>query len=197
MKLSISIMAHPSRIRNITYLQDKIGNCGIPVSLDDGIGIWKNCKQAWRLKDKNSEWHLVVQDDAIICKDFQKLALEVIEQAELKKCEAISLFFGNRLMMDQAKKDGDKNGYWISGWMHWGIAICMKTKHIEPMLKFGDKMNIPQDDARIANYIRENKIKVYYPIPCLIDHEIGKSLVGDRGKNRVAYKFIDKQNENK
>jgi hypothetical protein len=56
-------------------------------------------------------------------------------------------------------------------------------------------MDVPQDDVRISNFLMRRKIPVYYPLPSLVDHRTGKSLVGDPGENRVAYKFIDNQDE--
>jgi len=189
MKLSISIMMHPSREEFKDYLKSKLGD--VPLSMDNGIGIWANCKQAWRLHNPEAEWHVVIQDDAIVCDDFLRKAENEIMKAEELGCDYANFFFGKRKLMDVHQKFGMQHGYWMSGWLHWGIAICAKVKHIEPMLKFGDTMNIPQDDTRLANYVKSQRLKVYYPIPSLIEHRIGKSLVGDRGVERTAFLFID------
>jgi len=188
MKISISIMAHPSRAEMVEYIKERLGN--IPVSFDKGQGIWENCKAAWRLHDPKAEWHIVVQDDAIICNDFIKKAIEVLEIAEKKGCAA-SLFFGKRLLLKETAKQGMKTGFIIRKMLHWGLAICLPVRLIEEMIAFGDKMNIQQDDARISYFLQSKKIPIYYPMPSLVDHRIGKSLVNDPGENRTAYKYID------
>lgn len=186
-------MAHPSRVEYFGYLRDTIGDCTIPISVDDGCGIWENCKRAWRAHDKDADWHLVLQDDAIICENFKERLQDVIIKAKEKKCVA-SLFFGKRTLLMDVGKEGMKHGFVIKGMLHWGLAICLPVELIEPMIRFGDKMNIPQDDARISNFLMKRKIGIYYPLPSIVDHRITKSLVGDLGPARVAYKFIDHEN---
>jgi hypothetical protein len=94
-------------------------------------------------------------------------------------------------MLMDAGKQGLKKGFVIKNMLHWGLAVCLPTDLIEEMIKFGDTMNIPQDDARISYFLQRKKMSVYYPMPCLVDHRVGKSLVNDPGRNRTAYKFID------
>jgi hypothetical protein len=62
------------------------------------------------------------------------------------------------------------------------------------MIEFCDQLKIPQDDTRIANFLKINGIKVFYPIPSLIDHRSEeKSLVGNAlSPGRRAWYFIDK-----
>jgi hypothetical protein len=59
------------------------------------------------------------------------------------------------------------------------------------MIAYGDKKKIKQDDTRISYFLQSKKIPIYYPLPSLIDHRHGESLVKDPGKFRSAYKFID------
>jgi hypothetical protein len=62
------------------------------------------------------------------------------------------------------------------------------------MISNCDRYKTWRDDARIGVYLRSAGIKVYFPIPSLVDHrtdEEAPSLVGDPGKFRRAFKFID------
>jgi hypothetical protein len=188
MKFSISIMMHPSRMDFLPYLFDRLGPC--PVSIDAGIGIWENCKAAWRFNNPEAEYHIVIQDDAIICDNFLELAERAIITGKLKNC-VTSLFFGKRMLLMDVGKQGLKRGFVTKNMLHWGLAVCLPVKLIEPMIAFGDKLNIPQDDARISLFLQSRKIGVYYPLPSLVDHRIGKSLVNDPGEFRTAYKYID------
>jgi hypothetical protein len=179
-------MAHPSRSQYFKYLKDALGD--VPFSIDTGFGIWENCKRAWLLHNPNSEYHIVLQDDAIISETFSKMIIPVL--IEMKRLgQAGSLFFGNRSTMRDIALNGLSAGFVSLEKLHWGLAVCLPVELIKPMIEFGDKMNIKQDDTRISRFLESRKIKVYYPIPSLIDHRVSDSLVGDNGVNRKAFNF--------
>ena len=186
-KLSVSIMAHPSREDFFPYLRERLGD--VPMAIDRGVGIWENCKNAWRLHT-DAEWHVVIQDDAIVCDDFYARAEAEIKKAEALGCECVSFFFGNRKAMEREKAMGDKDGHVLMHWVSWGVAIALRREHIEPMIAHGDGINIKQDDTRIAKYVKMKNVLVYYPIPSLVDHRVGESLVGDH-PNRTAYRYAN------
>lgn len=197
MKLSISIMAHPKRQEHFPYLEAMTGNA--PMTIDhDSNGEWWNCQRAWALYDKTSDFHVVIQDDAIICRDFKARAEAVIEQAKaLLKTEdfAVNFYYGKRLSAIKQAEEAKRKGYWINSAPKWGVAICLPTKHIESMLEYTKDGGNPawgtKDDVRVGSYIISQKMPVYFPFPSLIDHRSGKSLVGDPGENRHCYQFID------
>ena len=197
MKISISIMAHPSRQKYFNYLTEKLGD--VPFAIDyESKGEWENCKAAWRLHDPTAEWHVVIQDDAIICNDFYKRAEEVIVKAkEILQADdyVCNFYYGKRMSALKEASDALKKGYWINGYPKWGVAICMQTKFIEEMIAMGDLLGHlglgTKDDARIAKFIGSKKMMVYFPMPSIVNHRHGKSLVGDPGEGRSAYKFID------
>jgi len=188
-KLSIAIMAHPSREKFFPYLQERLGD--IPISVDTGKGIWDNCKRAWQASEiEKAEYHLVLQDDAIICHDFRKKAEEILSVGH----RAYSFYFGNRQRFRRLAQKGLKEGH-ILGGLNWGLAVCLRADLIKQMIRFGDRTNLKQDDARIQKFLSKNKIKVYYPMPSLIDHRTGEqSLVNDKGRGRKAWFYIDNEN---
>lgn len=183
----------------------------IPFSIDyRSAGVWANCKQSWLLYDPTAEYHVVIQDDAIVCENFLVRAEEVIEQAEKKHEElknrplngdkigplfAINFYYGSRAKLQDEADRGLKEGFLVRHTPSWGVAICLRTEWIREMIEYCDRMNIPQDDARIAAYLKHKNIMSYFPIPSLIDHRTGKetpSLVGDPGDYRQAFYFIDR-----
>jgi hypothetical protein len=196
-KLSISVMASPSRAEFFPYLKSKLGD--VPFAIDtDHRGAWENCKNAWRLYDPTAEWHVVIQDDAIICDNFQQRAEEVIAKAKevLKANDYMcSFYYGCRHSKERLKEAASavERGYWINRYPKWGVALCMQTKYINEMIKFGDAIKSLKtvDDARIAQFVGSKKMSVFFPMPSIVDHRHGKSLVGDRGEMRGTYKFID------
>jgi GR25 family glycosyltransferase involved in LPS biosynthesis len=177
MKISISVMMHPTRSEYTNYFTSILGN--IPFSIDRGSGIWPTCRAAWEMHDPSADYHLVLQDDAILCKDFVYHLHNVT-----KKQRIYSLYMGWRTNIEPLVKHAIKYNIKniIRNKLNHGIAIVLPTALICPMLEFGDKMDIPQDDTRINEFIRSIGKKVYYPIPSLVDHRSElPSLVGDTG----------------
>lgn len=183
-------MAHPKRKRHFPYLREKLGD--VPFSIDGGWGIWENCKRAWALHDPSADYHLVVQDDAIICRNFFEEAEKVMLS---KPGYAYSFYFGNRKRLAdlsaKALKEGGCEMYWIS----WGVAICLPTTIIRDLPKFCDRLPLryrKHDDTMIAKYVNHLRIPVWYPVPSLIDHRADeKSLMSsDPGGGRKAYRFL-------
>jgi len=212
MKLSISIMAHPSREKFIPYLQEKLGG-NIPVSMDsESKGIIWNCKNAWKMYDKEADWHIVIQDDAIICENFREKAIEAINKSfhdmlkytdgkknafdyvpEFYNTTVYNFYYGTRVALKQEAEQGLKDGYVMSNRPRWGVAICMPTVLIDEMLEYFETLNNQQDDERISRFINMKGMRVYFPMPSLVDHRSElESLVGNAlSGGRKAYKFID------
>lgn len=190
MKISMSVMAHPKRKEYFDYLQNALG--GVPMSVDTGFGIWENCKRAWQMHDPLADFHVVIQDDGIICKDFKKRAEEFIEKHNQPN-RAFNFYFGTRANFDKSViANGINNGFIVLKRNTWGLAICLPVSEIKEMIEDCDKMkHVPQDDIRIGRYLAKKKFDVCYPMPCFIDHRLGESLVGDQGRFRKALKFID------
>lgn len=195
--LSISVMAHPSREKFFPYLREKLGD--VPFSIDhDSEGVWPNCRKSWLAHDPNAIFHVVIQDDAIICENFRERAEEAIYDA-FKRMKAggefaLNFYFGRRGNLTEMSKAALEKGWTTRVRPTWGVAICLPVHHIMPMIEHADKSNHRADDYRIGMYLTEKGIRTYFPLPSLVDHRSGDettSLVGDQGVNRVAYKFID------
>lgn len=192
-------MAHPTRQKFFGHLREKLGVSDKDFSIDvNSEGVWFNCKRSWLMYDLKADWHIVVQDDAIVCDNFRNIAQKAIESAVEKygKNVALSFYWGNRQQYKEKARQGLKQGH-VTSQLHWGIAVCLPTRLIKEMIKFCDKMEMRQDDARIKRFLNSQRIKVYYPLPSLIDHRTGEdSLVGDPGRFRKALYFIDENSNN-
>src|SRR3989344_1340879 len=194
--LSISIMAHPSREKYFPYLKERLGD--VPFSVDrERIGAWPNCRRAWLLYDPEALFHVVIQDDAIVCDNFQARAEKVINEASRVMGSnhfAISFYHGNKKAFADEARAALKRGYRIHSRPGWGVAICLPTKVIQDLVRECDTFDELQDDERISRFLLNHKMGVYFPMPSLIDHRANDetpSLVGDPGENRCAFAFID------
>ena len=192
-KLSVSILMHPKRLKYREYLVSRLGP--VPIALDDGCGLIENGKRAWRMYDKSAKYHLVLDDDAIVCDDFHVRAEKILIDPSL----AYSFYFGIRKKFKDAIDDAYRHGAGrMDSWLHFGVAICLPTRIIPEMLAYIDTVTDlhPQRhfDTRIARYIKSKGMRVYYPIPSLIDHRHEEeSLVKDMGGTRKAQYFIDNE----
>lgn len=197
--LSIAVMAHPSRERFFPYLKEKLGD-DVPFSVDkNSEGVWSNSKKAWNLYDREAVFHAVIQDDAIVCENFRERAEEAVTNAIRKFGGDVagSFYFGNRGTLREVAKAGLERGYCTMGRTPWAVAIFLPTYLIPEMIEFCDQMAEPQDDVRIGKFIKSKGMRVYFPMPSLIDHRSAlegvDSLVGDSGQGRKAFKFIDEK----
>lgn len=187
MKLSISIMMHPSRKEYLPYLQSKLGD--VPVAMDNGCGLIENCKNAWLLHDPTADYHLVIQDDCIVCDHFRDLAELALEKA---RGLPTSFFYSQSKFYNKFKKERAETGAIIKKAIYGGLAICLPVKLIPAMLAFYDKQKIPFDDHRIGLFCMANKLDIYNPFPCLIDHRQGHMSVFTGMKSEAkAAEYID------
>jgi hypothetical protein len=170
MKISISIMAHPKRKGMVDDLLKIIPNT--PVAWDRKNNIWDTCKRAWQLYNPNADFHLVIQDDAILCKDF----LNEINKFP-NKDRVYSLYIGNREKFKKSLEKAKRKGYefLVKKNIHHEIALMFPTKRVKEMLDYCDTFN-PETDKIINQYVIDKGLKVYIKIPTLIDHRVGESL---------------------
>ncbi len=179
--LSIAIMAHPKRQHLVQRLQDILGP--VPVSYDNGCGLWENRKRATLMYDPAAQFHLVLQEDSILTGDFIKKAEAVLTKQNV----FYSLYLGKRSNNRELKKTTPY--LFESDWLSWGLAICIPVKKIPKVIASCDGIRAKQDDYRIAHFAKTNKIRIVYPLPSLVDHNGDEeSLVGDC-KGRKALWF--------
>ena len=165
MKISYSIMAHPKREYFAKDIAKKL-NCSIFWDKDNNI--WNTCKGSWLLAE-NSDYHFVIQDDAILCKNFKKVVKDFITKSIKENGEtAFQLYFGRN--SNVVKKEKAINGCVISDICAWGVAIGIPTRLIKEMITFGNGYNAWQDDVKIKYYLKSKGIKTVFPVPCFVDH---------------------------
>ena len=196
-KLSISVMAHPSRENMFSGLRGKLGD--VPFSIDTKNNLVDNCKAAWLLHDHEADFHVVIQDDAIICNNFKQRAEAFISKIEAERQETNQPvycynFFVKKNYPDEQMAQFHQKGYYVEQRNRGGVAICLPVNQIQSMLDYYDTLTVRHDDERISQWIVKNKFRMCFPIPSLVDHDDHNvpSLAGNGiGLNRQAYKFID------
>ena len=161
--------------------------------------LWDTRRRSLLAFDPAATHHLVLQDDAIVCRDLVagvETALGAIP-AQNGTPSPLCLYLGkvrpHAAHVDQLVAQTTERTRWIRmAGMHWGVGVVIPTGLIPLLVQWGDHHpEIAAEDKRMSKFFSANKIPVWYPWPSLVDHRDGPRLAGlDRGTGRVAHKFI-------
>jgi hypothetical protein len=155
---------------------------------------WDTGRRSWEAHDPNADWHLVIQDDAIVCRDLHA-AIEKAADRIPKKAIA-SLYVGTRRPLAprvekaviQAREE--KASFIVMQALNWGVGIMAPTWTIEEMLPWCDREDYPNYDRRVGRYyLRKMGFHTWCTWPSLVDHAEVESLCG-HGPGRVAHEFL-------
>lgn len=194
MRLSVKIMAHKKRERHIPDLVARLGLTDADVIWDRKNDRWDTGRRAWEAVDRSADWGMVVQDDALVCRDL----IAGLEKAAafLPEPCLISPYIGTRRpsasRVERAVNEARKAGVsWVRmPSLNWGVAIMAPTSIIEGMLPWCDRQTYPNYDRRIGRYaIDMLRLPTWCTWPSLVDHRDDDSLVG-HGQGRKAHQFI-------
>lgn len=194
MRLSVKIMAHKKRAKFVEELVERLGLTEDDVIWDKIQNRWDTGRRAWEAVDQTAEWGAVIQDDAVVCKDFiagMEKALHYIPRDMV-----VSPYVGTRRPLahrvEAAVRAAKRNdAAWIRmPSLNWGVAIVLPTDIIDGMLPWCDKQGYPNYDRRVGRYaIDVKKMHTICTWPSLVDHRDVPSLVG-HGGGRYAHQFI-------
>lgn len=192
-KLSVSVMAHQARAHLVDELVDRLGVDADRVTWDRRQDRWDTGRRAMLDHDPDSDWHMVIQDDAMVCRDL----LPGLEAAlDRVPAGAISCpYVGTRRPMTErvtrAVEEADRaQASWIVlQTLNWGVAIIVPTNTIAEMVAWCDRLTIPNYDKRVGQYYwRVRNWPTWYTHPSLVDHRDVPSLAG-HGPDRRAHRF--------
>jgi hypothetical protein len=194
--LSTAIMAHRKREAWVPDLERQLP--GVRTVWDLKNDRWDTGARALSAFDKGVEWHMVVQDDALLPPDFLEGVKRMLKY--VPPGHPVGLYYGKvrprpadtHGLVSRAKQENASfivhNGPW------WGVAIVIPTVHIPDIVKWGDaNQQVPNYDRRISRWYYHNGPPCYYTVPSLIEHrtEGNPSLVpGRTGQNRCAWNFV-------
>lgn len=201
-------MAHERRAHLVPALLDQLGLGGDAVAWDTDNNRWHTGRRAWEMADPSATHHLVLQDDAVACRDLipgLEAALAAIEPytcadgSTFGVDEAVvSPYTGTRRplrsVVDRAVAATiDTGASWIiMRALMWGVGILAPTRTIEPMLAWCDRQTYPNYDRRVGRYYY---LVECWPIRCTVpslidhlDHDIAPSIC-NHGPGRVAHNF--------
>lgn len=204
MRVSLSVMAHPEREVAVTELLDSLGGAAgeIPVSWDsegpasgNADRVWRNARAAWGMHDPDADWHVLLQDDAIVCRDFVLGMREALRYAP-EKIAVVSPYLGagrtvsNRWDRIAARAD-EIGARWVrTNKVMWGVCLAVPTRAIGDMIAYADRRQGVPDDMRVAGWASTGGLEVWYPWPSMVDHRQVPSLTKHKAHDRRARRML-------
>lgn len=169
MNIDYIIMAHKSRKEHYERLANQFDDIKLCIDYQNQ-GAWAIAKQAWDMADKDSDYTIVIQDDALLCHNFQEKAEQFIEQ---HKGHVISFYYGDN---PQAHKE-IKPDYFDTMLNH-AVCLAIPTAEIEDMIQYCDfQPECTGDDMKIRRWLITNGRTCRYSNPSLVQHRDIPSIV--------------------
>jgi hypothetical protein len=199
--ISAAVMAHPKRKTEAEALWYKLTLYPFMevVIIYDRLAAgthqdeWRNGKQAMLAGVDKGDWHVVIQDDAILTPNFYENIVGAIENVPTKSL--ISLYTGKPRPLGKRVETAVnkvKDESWLCYWLlMWGVGLLIPSSHIEPMIEFVNDRSEPYD-TRVGIFYQRNMLPVYYTMPSLVDHNDNLGSLLEHGKAegaRVAHRL--------
>lgn len=154
-------------------------------------GLWFNAYRAWKAHDPSKKYHLVLQDDVLLCKNFLKNVERIITQTNFDL--PIIQLYHNKVTATDLKCEGKGLHWIISPLVTTAQALMIRTDLIVPWLRWTDR-NVNRaykfDDGRLMMWQALEVIPAFFTFPNIVDHDdsLPSSIGLPRGK-RVSYAF--------
>lgn len=196
MKISAAIMAHPERSAEVAELQDELDR-PVMVHWDregppsgNGDRVWRQARAAWLMADPGADWHVLIQDDALVSRHFLAGLERALEHVPNDAVVSPYLGMGRNVprRWEAMAQNADLRGArWIvSGRVMWGVCLVLPVMKIQQVVDWCDRKAGMPDDMRVSAWATRHQIDTWYPWPSLVDHRRVPSLTKHRAADRVA-----------
>lgn len=191
--ISVAVMAHPRREEFIPELLSTLDRPA-EVVWDQKNDRWDTGRRSMLAFDPAASHHLVVQDDAVLCRDVVAGAERALEYVpdDVPVCLYVGTVRPWPTAVAKLVQATREDTSWLRmGQLNWGVAVVVPTRHIEAMVTWCDtRPDIANYDKRMSRWFEHNDIKVWYTWPSLVDHRDSPSLVKGRKGGRFAHRFV-------
>jgi hypothetical protein len=195
-RVSASIMAHPDRADMVRALESALDR-DVPVVWDragtasgKGDRVWSVARRAWEARHPDTDFHVLIQDDAVVCPDFLAGLEKALDHVPDTALVCPYLGQGSNVperwtrMADRADQQGAS---WVRSYvLMWGVSIAVPTRFIPDMIAWCDRKVGMPDDMRVGRWFQRQGIDTWYTWPSLVDHRPSPSLTKHRNSTRVA-----------
>lgn len=194
-KISIAVMAHPDRAKEADKLFRKLGKFySRALVFDKDNNEWNTGVEALHAHT-DSDYHVIIQDDAIIGPKFFENVFRAILYAPQNT--ALSFYTGKvrpfpkRVATAVATARNVNASYLQWDRLGWGVCFSLPTYQIDQMLGYVKGSSLPFDQ-RISLFYNRYKLPVFYTNPSLVNHDykLGSLIKNDYNQEpRVAHYF--------
>jgi hypothetical protein len=186
-------MAHPQRERMVAELELRLDR-EAEVVWDRRDVEWDTGRRALLAHTGlGADYALVVQDDAIPCRDLLAGVESALDHAA---GQPIGLYAGLAVQAPPsfprlvARCLDTKTPWFRARGPIWGVCIAVPSSDVSAIVAHGDRDTATPDyDAKIERYYRRRGVECLYPIPSLVEHRRSPSLLG-KSPERRAQLFI-------
>jgi GR25 family glycosyltransferase involved in LPS biosynthesis len=183
--IAVGVVAHNKRSDVAHQLMEDAG--AMYMSVDNGTrGCTKNHRQVWtHLSKRNSEYCVVLEDDAVLCDDFpaQLEAALAVAPADI-----VSLYLGTgrpvwyelngrgsarqlQPLLEQTILQAEQQdaSFITTHRLFHAVGVAIKTSLVQSMLDHTRDLPHPMD-AAISDWCHTHGHQVAYTVPSLVDH---------------------------
>ena len=177
--IAYQVMAHPSRMEMVGPLAKSL-KAGI--TWDEKSSRWDTGKRAWEaLADSEAEYGCVIQDDAVLCREFTRILPKALEYVPERS--PVVLYAGTSI---RSQVRHVKDASWlVLQQIIWGPGIVMPTGLIRKVLAVGEHYRIDNYDLRLSKWFERSGVPVYYTWPSLVEPP-QRAFPGSRTDGRQA-----------
>lgn len=198
-ELSTVIMTHPSRLDRAERLARRHPELHADIIVDPKPhaepSALRTAAVAWSYVRSDATHHLVLQDDAVPCRDFRKLVCTAVEQYP---DAGLALFTEwSSLTAHHLRMVAMGGGVWTEVLDEYAPTVAMVLP-AELAREFGNAATEhgqdwhPADDVALLTFLMERNVPILCRIPTLVEHDEGDSLTGNAGQGpRHSVCFAD------
>ncbi|MBN0040229.1 hypothetical protein JN535_08640 [Cellulosimicrobium cellulans] len=178
--VSYAVMAHTARLGHALDLAESLDAA---LFVDDGrLGENANGDRAWAAADPDADWHVVLQDDAVLVAGFVD---QVRRALAASPRTVVSFYVGTGMPFSTvgpvryaiSEATAVDAAWFATDALHWGVAVAMPTSWVHDYLATMTSDPTPYDQ-RIGKYAAAyRRSPVRYTWPSLVDHADGPTLV--------------------
>jgi len=185
--ISIAIVAHPKRRAWAHRLSVATGGMIIPDDL--GLGAKANHLHAWEYLDnagsllpKQGDWGVVLEDDVVLCEDFERNLERMLDKAP---STVVSLYLGRGRPPQYQRRISsviaNDVSFITADALFSGQGYALPIGYFSaPIIDQLWGIDLPIDEA-ITQWVRGWHGSVSYPKFSLIEHRDGPTLIDDHG----------------
>lgn len=192
-RCSVAIMAHPRRAFFVAELVQRLDR--------DAEIVWDRFgdrhdtgRRAMLAYDPSATHHLVIQDDAVVCRDLVAGVEEAIPH--IPPTAPMCLYVGRVKPFAGAVTRLVDSTSEHTSWLrmpeaNWGVALVVPTAAIPEAMAWFATQRFENYDKRVGRFFRLVKQEpTWYTWPSLVDHRDSPTLVRGHGDRRHAHSFI-------